>query len=361
MMSKQVLLLFLLISLGACHPFSATITTADVFKVGDEILCKVTITNSLNSDLYILRRNTPLEVISSNIFVVTSDGAEVRYDGLLYQRTEPSLEEYAKVPAKSSLLSVVDLSRSYAFASEGKYSVKLDSTFTYYKTSISNTSLQRVTSNVKEFAVKGKQEAPRLTEAGELRNSTSSIKKVDLPTLSLAYAGALIKPAFTGTASSEDMSIFLQSVYPAVYAVLSTSYLSVTGNPKLYNTWFGLQYQGYMDTVRGAYLSIKSALETYQFTIYFDGPQCAGIPNVVAYTYHGSTVLYMCSIYRTEANTKGSSTKLGTIVHELTHAVAYTDDITYGQQNCLTLAKDHPNEAIKNADNYRLFSEPLVR
>ena len=115
-----------------------------------------------------------------------------------------------------------------------------------------------------------------------------------------------------------------------------------------------------MNTVKGAYLNIKYAMETKQFIIRFDGQHCYEVKNIVAYTYKGSTTLYMCAIYRSEPDIKGSSTKLGTILHELTHAVAYTDDIIYGEQNCLNLAKTDPGRAVKNADNYRVFTEPLV-
>ena len=45
------------------------------------------------------------------------------------------------------------------------------------------------------------------------------------------------------------------------------------------------------------------------------------------------------------------STKLCTIVHELSHAVSRTNDLAAGRQNCLNLATNDPAVVINNGDN----------
>lgn len=356
-----VMFLFLLFAFSGviqCQPFLATISTADNHELGKDVPCKVTITNVHNTGYYLLRRNTPLDVLNSDIFSVTKDGEVVQYDGLLYQRVAPTLDEFVFVPAKASIDSVVDLSRSYPFAKETGYTVKLDTTFIYFKYSISNTSTLQVSSNPKTFNMVGNEDDNHLTEAEVLRKNASSINTLILS--QFGQVGSYKTPAFAGTPRGNDISSTL-NVYAASYNILPTSYTAVSGNPTLYTTWFGVRYSGYMNTVKGAYINIKSAIEAYQFTLYFDGPECVKIANVIAYTYKRSTVIYLCSIYRSEPDIKGVGTKLGTIVHELTHAVAYTDDITYGQTNCQSLARNNPNEAVKNADNYHYFSEQLAQ
>ena len=55
----------------------------------------------------------------------------------------------------------------------------------------------------------------------------------------------------------------------------------------------------------------------------------------------------------------GMNSKLGAIIHEVTHffLTGNTDDIKYGKSDCLQLAQQDPNSALKNADNYEYFVE----
>ena len=350
-----------IIQLCHCHPFTVTITTASKYSLGQDVTCKVTITNNYDSNYYLLKRNTPFDEVSSDIFSVNEDGEILQYDGLLYQRKQPNSDEYKWIPAKSSISSEVDLSRSYSISKPGAvYRVNLESVF-IYKHDASNASFQHVISNQKTFVVNGESKSYKLTDAEGLRRNASLIKTLDLDFSSLVQAGSYRTPAMAGTPRGNDIQSTL-NVYAASYGVLPKSYAAVDSNPQnLYGSVFGIRYSGYMDTVKGAYLNIKYAMERDQFTIYFDGPECLKIQNVIAYTYKGSRVLYVCSLYRNEPDIKGTNTKLGTIVHELTHAVAYTDDIIYGKTNCLNLARSNPDMAIKNADNYHYFSEPLAQ
>lgn len=361
---SSLLALFLVctsVSIIHCQPFTVSVATADYYEFGADVTCKVTITNSQSNDYYLLKRDTPLEPINNNIFSVTQGDNDINYDGLLYQRIMPTRDEYALVPAKSSIIVTVDLSHSYTFDAKDGYTVQLDTKLTYYQTADSNTSNQHIVSNREHFTMEGREANYRPTEAEELRKNISSIKTLDLDFSAFVKSGgAYVTPSMSGTPYGNDVQTTL-IVYNAVYNVLATSYYAVDSNTKnLYSTWFGTRYSGYMSTVKGAYLNIKSAMEKYRYTMYFDGPECAKIKNVIAYTYKGSNVIYLCSLYRSEPATRGSNTKLGTVLHEFTHAVARTDDITYGQSNCAALARSQPDRAIQNADNYRCFTEPLV-
>ena len=344
------------------HPFTVSISTRSKYSLHEDITCKVTVRNAQDSDYYLLKRNTPLDEISSNIFSVTEDGKDVEYDGLLYQRKHPTLEEYILVPAKSSISAKVDLSRSYSISNPGAmYSINLETVFSYYEQHPSNVSFQHVTSNQKTFSLGSENRAGRLTDAEVLCRNISKIETLDLDMSTFVKVGAYRTPAMAGTPKGDDISRTL-NVYAASYNVLPKSAAAVDSNPQnLYTTVFGIRYSGYVNTVKGAYLNIKAAMEAYQFIIYFDGPECAKIQNVIAYTYKGSTTIFVCSLYRAEPDVKGTDTKLGTIVHELSHAVAYTDDIIYGRTSCLNLARTSPDQAIRNADNYHYFSEPLAQ
>lgn len=58
-----------------------------------------------------------------------------------------------------------------------------------------------------------------------------------------------------------------------------------------------------------------------------------------------------------KAKVKGSDSKAGTIIHELTHRLHGTSDHVYGQEDAKILAKTEPDKATTNADNYEYFAE----
>lgn len=58
-----------------------------------------------------------------------------------------------------------------------------------------------------------------------------------------------------------------------------------------------------------------------------------------------------------KARTKGFNSKAGTIIHELSHRVHGTDDHEYGKTDAKRIAKEDPELATTNADNYEYLAE----
>ncbi|KAG7097576.1 hypothetical protein E1B28_004913 [Marasmius oreades] len=84
--------------------------------------------------------------------------------------------------------------------------------------------------------------------------------------------------------------------------------------------------------------------------------------NVVAYTIISTTDIYYCDIFFNEVDSDelcGSTTPAdrnirgGTTLHELTHALAGTEDITYGCDNDQALSA---SQQLNNADNFNCFA-----
>ena len=360
MLSSLLLLLSVTVSVMQCQPFTATISISDHYQLGERVTCKVTITNNQDADYYLLKRGTPLDAISTNIFSVSQEGDPVKFEGMLFQRTPPTQAEYVLIRAKSSMHSTIDVSQTYRLDKRLSYEVRLDSVLTYYQHNVSNSSHQHVSSEVQHFKMVGDETQYTLTQAEVLRRNASLIKTLDVDLSTFVKAGTYVTPAVAGTPKGTDIADTV-NVYAAMYNILPTCYTAVDSNTRLYILNFGARYNAYVNKVKGAYYNIKNAVERYQFTFYFDGPECLKIKNVIAYTYHGSNMIYLCSLYRTEPSIKGENTKLGTVLHEFTHAVAYTEDITYGKSNCEYLARTQPDQAVNNADNYHYFTEELAQ
>ena len=339
----------------SCEVFTATISTSDRYEVGKDITCKVVITNNDDKDYYLLKRNTPLDKLASHTFQITQNGSLVPYDGFLYQRTPPTTEDFILVVAKSSVSLLIDLSQYYSLKTNANFKVMLKTIMTYYEHNISNTKLHYISSNQQSFAIYGDSLIMKPTEAAVIRNTEPSLGD---SYASVSSPGHCISPSFRGTPKTKDRPT-TTNVFKEVYRNFGLSITNVDTNPNLYSRIFGIRYTGYVNTVRGAYYDMKEALEKYRFIFYFDGPICAKSGALVAYTYKRSTTIYLCRMYRDQPDIKGYNTKLGTIIHELSHAVAFTDDLVYGSRECMDLAKDQPEMAIRNADNYHYFSEPL--
>lgn len=361
MLSSLLLLLLSVVSAIQCQPFTVTISTSNHYQLGERVTCKVTITNNQDVDCYLLKRSTPLDAVGTNIFSVTQEeGASVEFEGMLFQRIPPTQDEYVLIRSKASVHSTVDLSQTYRLDKRSSYKVRLDSVWTYHQQDISNSSHQHVSSGVEHFKMVGDETRYTPTQAEALRRNALLIEALDVDFPEFVKAGKYVTPAIAGTPRGTDISDTL-NVYAAMYNILPASYNAVDSNAALYRKYFGYPYKAYVDKVRGAYLNIKYAVERYQYTFYFDGPECLKIENVIAYTYHGSSVIYLCQLYRPEPAIKGVNTKLGTVLHEFTHAVAYTEDITYGDSSCEYLAKTQPDQAVNNADNYHYFTEYLAQ
>jgi hypothetical protein len=58
-----------------------------------------------------------------------------------------------------------------------------------------------------------------------------------------------------------------------------------------------------------------------------------------------------------EIDAEGKESKAGIIIHELSHHenVGATEDVLYGEEDCLYLASVDPKGALKNADSFQYF------
>ena len=60
------------------------------------------------------------------------------------------------------------------------------------------------------------------------------------------------------------------------------------------------------------------------------------------------------AFFETDENNELFNTKLGTILHELTHIIGDTEDFAYGENNCKNMDKQL---SIFNADSYEMYIE----
>jgi hypothetical protein len=72
------------------------------------------------------------------------------------------------------------------------------------------------------------------------------------------------------------------------------------------------------------------------------------------FTHHVGSGMRILVVWKTHAG-EDASYLSETMYHELTHKVGSTTDVVYDRDQCLQLAKDRPQDAARNAENYNRF------
>ena len=331
---------------GTMEPIAAVFECLSEYQLGNAITCKYTITNNHNIDYHVLKRFTPLEGMESPFVSVSRNGKVIPYDGKMIKRCYPPIhDEYFLLRAGSEWSTKIDLSVAYPMNETGEYMVMemiplhyhhhLDATFTDTEQASKST---LVSFQLHEGGT------PKMT-LGEFhrQKGTSFVQQVGHPR----------DPKFNG--GTVDQQLLTKEIHRASYHYVSTVEDDISDNEPHYVSWFGAEDADRIKRVKKKFNKVLSAMEADVITYHFDDPQCE--PSYYAFTYLGARDIYLCGMYHRSVDLLGIDTKLCTIVHELTHAVSRTDDIEYGRDKCLQLAKTNPRRATINADNYGYFAE----
>ncbi|KAG8698688.1 hypothetical protein FRC09_007086 [Ceratobasidium sp. 395] len=142
--------------------------------------------------------------------------------------------------------------------------------------------------------------------------------------------------------------------------MLDDSYEDVSGywhGHSIPHKWFGTWTQARGNRVKEVLGKIKNR-GTYEYT--FSCSECEDEdPGVVAYVYPDDfpRVTLCPEFWKPKFTTP--TERGGALIHELSHFPENggTDDIKYGEQDCLHLARHHPDKAVENADSYEFFAE----
>ncbi len=122
-----------------------------------------------------------------------------------------------------------------------------------------------------------------------------------------------------------------------------------------YRTWFGTAETR---EVVASYQAIADRLASTQpMTVECNAPErCNSGP--FAYAYPGQDIVGFCQPFFRARDT-GFDSRPGTVVHEMSHLAAGTQDFDYGPTNTRKLAAGSPDRAARNADNYEYFTETM--
>jgi peptidyl-Lys metalloendopeptidase len=317
----------------------------------EDVLVKVTITNTSSSPQYVLKSRTPFEGVEAPLFDITRDGDKVPYLGALIKRPAPTAADYYLLKPGASHTVRVELSSLYDMSVTGDYAIS-------YRTSGAQLLLDSPpAAGVTAAAAKGSvdeiaSQPASIWISGSLpRGATPlSIEKMK------ADAG-MVGPASVSYASctaSQQSTIASAMSAGLSMATSGSNYMNAGAISTRYTKWFGARNSSREATVKSHFTAIKDAFATKPVVV-----DCSCKQNYYAYVYPTQPYkVYVCKAFWTAPMT-GTDSKGGTLVHEISHfnVVAGTDDHVYGQSGAASLAISNPAQAIDNADSHEYFGE----
>ncbi|KAL9964477.1 hypothetical protein ACROYT_G028123 [Oculina patagonica] len=343
--------------------FSASLECSPRYRTTDKIECKFNLKNDGQRDFSVLKWRTPLVQLTSDCLSVTRNGNKIPYDGVSIKRSTPGPDQFVLVVVGQTVSSTFEVSEGYDTSKAGTYSVAVDTYIEYAVGSVKGMNepgkpgidikISHLSSPAVSFQVVGRKagngtsgQRARSLERGNKRIlSVGNFRKRDS-----------LDPVVVGNAAQIEET---KEIHHATYNKVASVYwdLVSSSNPlgNHLKTWFG--GSTYKQNVIRTYQHVGYYLQVDTIKYVFGHPSCRS--NWYAFTYMGSRTIYLCYYYKVSPKYSGLDSKLGTIVHELSHALAYTDDFGYGVSFCKQLAKINPKSAANNAENYLYFVTSL--
>jgi peptidyl-Lys metalloendopeptidase len=326
-----------------CHCRSSFISVDISANKAEPYLIDVNFHNTLEKSVFILKWNSPFDVISgATSFVVERDGQVLPYLGALAKRFK-SIDSYLELRPYEDTIVTIDLSRSYDFFQRGSYSIQMKMEFLEVMLDISTLTADPLSINVRSNQILF-QYQPAIVNVSPLKQPNTTTE------LGITYQDCTTSEQ---TVVKKSWDYFITMINSAV------SYMSNNQQTATFTTFFG-PTSGW-SIVLNVMSKEKSSGGTGAVRFNCDPPDC-GSDSVFAYVYPTDTTktVYLCGAYW-KAKLTGYDSQQGVIVHELSHfnAIGGTKDYAYGVAAAKQLAISSPAKAIANADNYEYYCETV--
>jgi peptidyl-Lys metalloendopeptidase len=310
------------------------------FDATETVVLHLTITNTNNDSVSLLRWFTPADGIDRQLFSVARAGVPVTYLGKLVKHASPTDQDYITLAAGENLNYDVNLSDYYDLSVSGNY---------------------EVTYSVDPQQLAGNQVDQQSFGSTSLVSNTLGLFIEGRPAPAIQPIEAQVvtgSTSFVGCSSSQQTDLISARSNASAYSFDAVDYFNSGKNGLRYTTWFGVYDSARYDAVKSHYSSISNAMDTASASFDCSLSGC-GSPSWYAYVYPNSPYnFYICAAYW-NAPLTGTDSKAGTLIHEMSHftVVVGTQDYVYGQAGAQALAISNPDQAIMNADSHEYFAE----
>lgn len=175
--------------------------------------------------------------------------------------------------------------------------------------------------------------------------------------LAMGHADTVMDPIFDGVNATDVDKDTAKRSWEAAYKVIVSSSTEVAKMDDRYVKWFGPKDEGRSLTVQGAFLDMQKAMETIQYTLYFNAQECER--DEFVQTFYGSNYIYLCKGFIRAQEIFDFNSKLGSIINALSIAASNMEYIPRidTPEECRDLAAEVPLRAIHSAYNYEYYCE----
>ncbi|GAB3371753.1 M35 family metallo-endopeptidase [Massilia agri] len=327
----------------------------------DDVVVRVTFTNTSSVPQYILKFRTPFNGIEEALFDIKRDGQPVPYLGAHIKRAAPTRSDYFVLKPGASHSMKVELSALYDMSVSGDYQIA-------YKTSSPQLFLAQPQDNARAGAAAAFDADNASVDNASLASNPVSVwidgrvargqksqLMLDIEEMKRAAAQpAAASLSFSKCTTSQQTTIAQAMSAGSNMASNSDAYMQNGVIGTRYTKWFGANNATRVATVKSHFAAIKDAFANKPVTV-----DCGCKQNYYAYVYPTQPYkIYVCKAFWAAPMT-GTDSKGGTLVHEMSHfnVVAGTDDHVYGQSGAASLAISDPAKAVDNADSHEYFAE----
>lgn len=348
-----VLILVSLLSVGV-SPTSAQAPSVPALEIkliarqpvyGNDVplLLDFSITNTSSSPIRFLTWDTPLGGIFEDFLHVARGAQDIPYIGPIAKRGPPTNDDFIELAPGQTVSASIDLAAYYAIYEAGPYAVAYDVPLTSERHSVEDI-------------------APASVRSIPIKSSAATFQLIAGRVPPASLAPSALQPQFDQCSAAQETDIKL--ALPAAEKISRAAHDKLRGvatnaqpQSQRYTTWFGAHSSERYAKLVANFEKISDALERKTIGFGCAGSRCKG--NIFAYVFPVQPYkIYVCNAFW-NADLSGTDSRSGTIVHEVSHfnVVIGTDDHGYGQGAAQNLAKQNPDRALTNADNYEYFAE----
>ncbi len=370
--------------------FIVSIKAKQRYSLGDPVNITFSITNNTDSEQKVLKWNTPFDKFSQGYLYITNQGKFLEYDGVFMKRGEPLADDYIVIPPRETKSTTLDLTTIYNLNEPGLYDLQfsgfIDDFFEKKKNIKSSRRFRRlfqaeplesnkISFEIIDTTVKRSKKI-RMTVGAKQRDIEKNYDKLKKDSKGSSYT--FLQPDIILRQNPKNKfdsgELFIEMTIDAHYALgefIPYSYADLSLSPDtepghvemIFGKYCYDNFKGFY-SVRDNLITMRDVLRNTKFTYSFNGDRCKD--NSYAYTFKGSKTVYLCNMYK-KAPFSGENSKMGTLFHELTHAIIGTNcdengkptPEVYGREECRKLAIKDPAKACKNADSYEFFLETV--
>ncbi|KAL7272229.1 hypothetical protein RUND412_004974 [Rhizina undulata] len=325
----------------------------ELIPSSENAVITATITNSGATDLKLLNLGTILTDGPVEKVDVFLKGQKLAFKGIYYSYFFDNLDDsaFTLLPAGGSIQKNIELAGLYDFTTSGPYKIVAQGALPFIYACEEPSTFDKNAPPAFWYQSKGLS----LEVDVELAQKVPSLAK---PITERVVA--------TGCSGSNKTAL-INALAGAVTYAKKASTAAKLGSEIKFNEYFNTtsNYTRYTVSTRfSAVASAASSNSTGQVSYYCSDPYGYCRPNVIAYTVPTYNTIANCDIFYTLLPAVTSQChgqdRIGTVMHELTHASAvvnpWTKDYAYGYWAAVQLSAQ---QAVQNADTYALYGQAI--